>query len=146
MNAYIAYRTYCKDQNIKPLTQYEFRKSIALAWLKPEMYWRNWYNNQSTNKRKVDAQNEMTSSKKRRRSLNTQSSMSTTTTTSSKTGRAPRLTGQSLDPTSGSLRIRLKVGPGMHLIHHRNMQSVHSATFTREKEQKHRFYDVQHAT
>ena len=53
-----------RDQNIKLLTQYECRKSIALAWLKPEMYWKNRYKKHST--KKVDSQNEMSSSKKRR--------------------------------------------------------------------------------
>jgi len=110
VNAYIAYRTYCEDQNIKPVSQYEFRKSIALAWLKPEVYWQDRYNKNKSNKRKVEAQNDASSSKTSRRSI---SSMSTTTTTSG--GRAPRLMAQSLDPTSGSLRIRLKVGPGLHM-------------------------------
>ena len=49
VNAYIAYRTYCEDQNIKPVSQYEFRKSIALAWLKPEVYWQDRYNKNKSN-------------------------------------------------------------------------------------------------
>ena len=39
VNAYVSYRTFCENENIKALSHYEFRKMITLAWMDSNANW-----------------------------------------------------------------------------------------------------------
>ena len=61
VNSYVCYKTYQESigtDKKKILSQFEFRRSIALAWLKPDMYWPTMD--------KIAANNEPENNKKRK--------------------------------------------------------------------------------
>ena len=41
VNAYISYKTYMISKGKRPMSHYEFRKQIALAWIDPTTYWKD---------------------------------------------------------------------------------------------------------
>ena len=47
VNTYISYKTYMLSKGMQPMSHYEFRKAIALAWLDPSMYWHNRLKNRN---------------------------------------------------------------------------------------------------
>ena len=123
MNSYICYWTFCEDSGIKkPLSQYEFQKAIALAWLDCSKYWPEQYNKQNKRKRKRDNNfiNVVRAPKKKMmsricRSLSGLDSSTAASVSSASTSRSSRITDQSLDPRTGALRKRLSTGQGLHM-------------------------------
>ena len=103
VNAYVSYRSYCEQHNIKPLSHYEFRRSIALAWLHQPKYWPDRYKRRGA-KRKVSQESDLSNTKSVRTTRSVASTLSSSTG-APPTGRAPRLTVQLLDPVTGALRI-----------------------------------------
>ena len=47
VNTYISYKTYMISKGMQPMSHYEFRKAIALAWLDPSKYWHNRLKNRN---------------------------------------------------------------------------------------------------
>ena len=41
VNTYVAYKTFMHQKGKVPMSHYQFRKAIALAWIDPAMYWPN---------------------------------------------------------------------------------------------------------
>ena len=41
VNAYVSYKTYMISKGKWPMSHYEFRKQIALAWIDPTTYWKD---------------------------------------------------------------------------------------------------------
>ena len=104
------------------MSHYDFRKSIALAWLDPKLYWKNWMVKRAgeSNKRSADdnvnvnvtqqAQGEETSSNAEGGSTQTTRAIS-----NKKQNRAPPFTDDSLCPRTGALQHWLEMCHGEHL-------------------------------
>ena len=41
VNVYVSYKTYMISKGKQPMSHYEFRKQIALAWIDPTTYWKD---------------------------------------------------------------------------------------------------------
>jgi hypothetical protein len=122
VNAYVCYREFMKEQNLKPMKHYEFRKKVALAWLDSKQFWPTRMKN---NKTAAQAQTSVQDSQRdsvpgssntsgHTSGKHTRSSTSSGDA-SSKRHRACKFTDETLDPRTGHLRDRLTVGHGKHM-------------------------------
>jgi hypothetical protein len=109
VNAYVCYKEVCEQNNVKPMSHYEWRKSIALAWIDPNQYWPSRYSRTSS----INPQNLEVSDETSDRTGKRKASDDSVTTSSSK--RATAITDEALDPRTGRLRDRLAVGHGLHM-------------------------------
>jgi hypothetical protein len=106
VNAYVAYVQFHLMHGKKKneiLTHYEFRYEIVCAWLDPDTYWADRYNN----KRKRDTSSSMGS-----RGTSGCDSRETRSSLANKKKivndkQAPRVTNKALDPVKGALKDRL---------------------------------------
>jgi hypothetical protein len=48
VNAYVSYRKFCEDNNLQPMSQYNFRKKITLAWMDQKKYWPHRFKQKKT--------------------------------------------------------------------------------------------------
>ena len=113
VNTYISYRELCKQEGVKPISHYDFRKEIALAWLNPEKYWPTRYKNRK--KPPLQPSYGAKRALPMKRKADDASVMSTRSDGSSHSvKRSKKITINSLDPRVGELRNRLSFGPGMH--------------------------------
>jgi hypothetical protein len=103
VNSYVCYKSYHLENGTakkKILSQFEFRRSIALAWMKPDKYWQTMKQNHKRKRAEAD-----TSVRKRKRS-----SPRTTGAV-----RAIYVTDNTLDAATGKLMCRLNHHGLIHL-------------------------------
>ena len=101
-NAYVTYKKYHKIHGMKPMTHYEFRKAIALAWINPSQYWPEL----KTKKSKKRVRDEVDESD----GVSTRSAAMSTATNELSSKRSQACTDRSLHPLKGSLKGRLTAG------------------------------------
>jgi len=101
-NSYVCYIKYFDMMLTKPpLTHYEFIKQVALAWINKDMYWPKDNVASISKKRKAENDNNRhTRATKRKLNIDAMSF-------SSSESRCIPVNSKSLNPTSGSLNIRL---------------------------------------
>jgi hypothetical protein len=109
VNSYVCYKEYCGQEGIKPMSHYEYRKCITLAWIEPDTYWPDRYKNKN-NKQAGITESAISVDGSRKRQLGTDSA----SVTSSKK-RAVAVNDDSMDPRTGKLRNRLIAGHGLHM-------------------------------
>ena len=100
-NAYVTYKKYLLIHDRKPISHYEFRKAIAMAWTNPK---ENWPDDGDRKKQRRD-EDEV---RPRRRRTGTGTGSNADQSTESK--RSVAFTDATLDPRQGLLKKRLEVG------------------------------------
>jgi hypothetical protein len=117
VNCYVSYKTLCKSEGVIPMSHYEFRKRIALAWMNPDKYWPNRFSKKAqnssaggTNSTNTASSQSTLSRKRGPDSLDSESS----SVCNKKKCYGVRVTDRNLDPRTGELRNRLGFGPGQH--------------------------------
>ena len=68
VNAYVSYKTYMISKGKRPMSHYEFRKQIALAWIDPTTYWKDRMKNNQQKKPPTTCSTETESRPSRKRS------------------------------------------------------------------------------
>ena len=117
VNAYVCYRKYCRLNNVKPLSHYEFRYKITLAWMDPSIHWISRFQKTKTKDTvviddsvsgKMSATTDTTGTTKRtraiKRKLSSKGSVGSESSSSRKVARAlaaPRVNNETLDPITG---------------------------------------------
>lgn len=109
-NAYVLYKKYMLLHDVKPLSHYDFRKEIALAWIRPDLH-----NQKKTTKRKrieprsidTSEQTVSTSTRSATKKLKLHTPFVQNNITSK---RATGFTDKTLHPVHGHLKIRLSEG------------------------------------
>ena len=102
-NAYVTYKKYIEIHGRKPMTHYEFRKQIALAWVDPENYWPTDSTKKSARKRKRIEVEEGDG-------ITTRSAASTSSQLNDNKKRCVAISDASLHPEKGALKERLVRG------------------------------------
>ena len=101
VNSYVCYKTYQESigtDKKKILSQFEFRRSIALAWLKPDTYWPTMD--------KIAANNDPANNKKRKSQRDETPYLHV---------RAAAVSNNSLNAETGKLKCRMDHVGNMHL-------------------------------
>ena len=127
VNTYISYKTYMTSKGMQPMTHYEFRKAIALAWLDPSKHWHNRLKNRnksgasstttSGNTTTDTATSSITSRSlpSRRKSSEFLVNNGTKDPTPRKKPRCAPLNDAALCTRAGAYKHRLSVSQGAHL-------------------------------
>ena len=122
VSAYVCYCHYTISIGKRPMSHYDFCKSIALAWLDPKLYWKNQMVKRAAESNKRSADNNINVNVRQQgqggdSSSNAEGGCTQTTRASSnkKQKRAPPVSDDSLCPRTGALRHRLEVHHGEHL-------------------------------
>ena len=105
VKAYVCYHHYTISIGKRPMSHFDFRKSIALAWLDPKLYWKNRMVKRAAESNKTSADNNININVRQQGqggdlSSNAEGGSTQTTTASSnkKQKRAPPVTDDSLCP------------------------------------------------
>jgi hypothetical protein len=107
VNSYVCYKSYHLENGTAKkniLSQFEFRRSIALAWMKPDEYWQTMNKKKENHKRKGAEAD--TSVRKRKRS---------SPRTNTGAVRATYVTDSTLDAVAGKLKCRMNHHGLVHL-------------------------------
>jgi hypothetical protein len=113
VNAYVSYRALCREKKVKPMSQYDFRKAIALAWMDQERYWPDRYKNVTTGSTHTTTAEDDSITD---RSRNSKRLFEAGASINSVKKRSAQVTTTSLCPRIGCYKFRLGVGFGQHLV------------------------------
>ena len=113
VNAYVSYKTYMISKGKRPMSHYEFRKQIALAWIDPTTYWKDRMKNNQQKKPPTTCSTETESrpSRKCSQSVSVASAQSIVGVKK----RAIHVNDNTLCPRTGSLCHWLSVHSGAHM-------------------------------
>ena len=113
VNAYVSYKTYMISKGKRPMSHYEFRKQIALAWIDPTTYWKDRMKNNLQKKPPTtwSMETESRPSWKCSQSVSVASAQSIVGVKK----RTIHINDNTLCPRTGSLRHRLSVHSGVHM-------------------------------
>ena len=120
VNAYVSYKASMISKGKQPMSHYEFRKQIALAWIGPTTYWKDQMKNNLQKKPPTtwSTESSLTASATESRPTQKRSQSVSVASAQSIAGvkkRAIHVNDNTLCPRTGALRHRLSVHSGAHM-------------------------------
>ena len=120
VNVYVSYKTYMISKGKWPMSHYEFRKQIALAWINPTTYWKDQMKNNLQKKPPTTWSTETSLTASVRESRPSQKCSQSVSVASAQSivgvkKRAIHINDNTLCPRTGSLHHWLSVHSGAHM-------------------------------